>query len=389
MEDILKKIYYSPETGFTGAYKLWRLAKKENKKISKKFVQKWLGKQEVYQTSKKNSGKLGSFIPYYPLHEFQIDLIYLDNKHLNKASYGLVAIDAFSKKATIKLIKKKNAEEVVKAMREVLGTLGKPEMVYADEGSEFNNEEFKKLMEENNIELVLTLRHATIAERFNRTIKELLYKYLQSTNSKTITNVLPKILNNYNNSYHKTIGMAPNEVTEENVDQVYENILKKSVIKFREKIVPGDRVRVMLKKKSFEKGYQPKFSKEIYKVKAIEGKYYVIDGLQRKYLRAFIEKVGEVEKNPIPADLVGTLEGRLKDQSLRPVINNEKKEKLEKEREEQSIAKTKKPRQVKSKYQSLPAPPPKVDQRITALVDTLPPQSESQKINNLISNFFF
>ena len=57
-------------------------------------------------------------------------------------------------------------------------------------------------MSDNNIEIIFTLGHAPMVERFNRTLKELLNKYLQSTNSKTITNVLPKILNNYNSSYH-------------------------------------------------------------------------------------------------------------------------------------------------------------------------------------------
>ena len=42
-----------------------------------------------------------------------IDLIYLENKHLNKASYGLVCIDIFSKKGDVELMKKKTAKETV------------------------------------------------------------------------------------------------------------------------------------------------------------------------------------------------------------------------------------------------------------------------------------
>ena len=56
-------------------------------------------------------------------------------------------------------------------------------------------------MKENKIEVIFSLTHAPMVERLNRTIKELLEKYLQATGTKTITNVLPKIIKNYNNSY--------------------------------------------------------------------------------------------------------------------------------------------------------------------------------------------
>ncbi len=97
-----------------------------------------------------------------------------------------------------------------------------------------------------------------MVERLNRTIKEMLYKYLQSTGTKTITNVLPKIVKNYNNSYHTTIKMAPNEVNESNIDEVYHNILSKATIKIREPLNVGDRVRVQLKTEIFPKRVQTK-----------------------------------------------------------------------------------------------------------------------------------
>jgi len=405
MEELLRKIYYSPETGFTGVEKLLNAARKVDSTITRKNVKSFLDKQEIHQTTKKTSGKLGSFIPHHPLQEFQIDLIYLENKHLNKASYGLVAIDAFSKRATVKLLKSKTAEAVVQAMQEVFEELGVPESIYADEGSEFNNELFKELMDKHKIELILTLRHATIAERFNRTIKELMYKYLQSTNTKTITNVLPQILKNYNNSFHKTIGMAPNEVSAENRDEVYQNIRNKGYIKIREEIKPGDRVRVLLKRKGFEKGYKPKFSKTVYTVAAKDGKYYSITGLNRKYLRAFIEKVGEVQKNPIPAELSGTLEGHLKAIGKLPVDPDSVaiKQILEEEREKEPLSKTRSRRfPIRTDLQPT-IPLSNQTQKITDLLSGFQPQenqlakdiyssvqkSESEKISDLLSGFLF
>jgi len=185
-------------------------------------------------------------------------------------------------------------------MEKLIKRMGTPEIIFSDEGSEFDNAEFRKLLSKYKIDQVMTLGHATIVERFNRTIKELLYKYLLSTNTKTITVVLPKILNNYNNSYHRSIGMSPNDVNEETQEQAFENILSHATKKIRETISVGDSVRVRLKRKSFDKGYKPKYSKQIYKVDRIDGRFYIIHGLNRKYLRAYIEKVGDIEKNVDP-----------------------------------------------------------------------------------------
>ncbi len=259
-EEIIREVYYDPLTGFSGVNKTFQILKKQGHKISRQEIQKFIKKQQISQINKKNVGKSGSFIPPHPLYEFQIDLIYLENTNLNKASYGLVCIDTFTKKGDVELIMRKSAPEVTNAMKEILKRMGIPKYIYCDEGTEFNNEEFLNLMKENNIEVIFSLTHAPMVERLNRTIKELLEKYLQTTNTKTITKVLPKIIENYNNSYHSKIKMAPNEVNKNNQMEVY-NIVAKATIKIREPIKVGDKVRVQLKKKSFQQGYKPKFSK--------------------------------------------------------------------------------------------------------------------------------
>jgi transposase InsO family protein len=76
--------------------------------------------------------------------------------------------------------------------------MGTPEIIYCDEGSEFTNHKFKELMKDNNIQIIYTLTHAPVVERFNRTLKMMLEKYMQVSKSKTIINVLPKIIKNYN-----------------------------------------------------------------------------------------------------------------------------------------------------------------------------------------------
>jgi len=49
-------------------------------------------------------------------------------------------------------------------------------------------------------------------ERFNRTIKGMIMQYQAANNSHRYLDVLPKILKNYNNTYHTTIKSTPTEV---------------------------------------------------------------------------------------------------------------------------------------------------------------------------------
>jgi transposase InsO family protein len=328
---LIRKAYYDPNEGFVGATKLFRRMRARGEKVSLKEVQNFLAKQEVYQVNRKNNRRQTSFVPRYPLHEFQIDLIYLEHKHLNEASYGLCCIDAFTKKADIELMKRKTKGQTVDAMIAILERMGVPTIIYCDEGSEFTNHEFKKLCKELGIKLVFTIRHAPIVERFNRTIKEMIYKYLQSTNTKTITNVLKKLLNNYNNSYHSTIGMAPNQVNENTQHMVQLKLIHNLNISKKDALKVGDRVRVQVKPQSFVKGYKPKFSKEVYSVTEKGEGFYLTTKDKRPYFRANLQKVESYEINPEKPDLEGTREGHLKSMRRRRAsqLDDESEEEVE------------------------------------------------------------
>jgi hypothetical protein len=340
-DDVIRVAYYNPEKGFVGIEKLYRKLKPQG--VSREDIRKFLKKQEVYQVNKKNNKKMASFIPRYPLQEFQIDLIYLDDKHLNKASYGLCCIDAFSKKADVQLMKRKTKEETVDGMMDCMRALGVPEMIYCDEGSEFNNAPFKKMCKELDIKLVFTIRHAPIVERFNRTIKEMLHKYLQSTGTKTIVNVLPKIVRNYNNSYHSIIGMAPNEVNEDTMHIAQINLIRKlHRVPYVEYKV-GDRVRVQVKPKSFVKGYRPKYSKTIYEITKKGDGWYGTSKDNRQYLKSNLQLVDESEINPELPDLEGTREGHLREIRNRPREEFESAAQIEEEPQRRRSARERKP----------------------------------------------
>ena len=313
-EQILREVYYNPATGFTGATKLYKQVKGQG--ITMNQVRSFLGKQDIVQSTRKPNAK-GSFIPQHKLHEIQMDLIYIKNPHLNKASYALTAIDIFTKKATAVLMKKKTEGEAVRAMKMVFKTLGVPKMLYSDRGSEFDNTLFKRLTDHHKISHIWTHTHAAFVERFNRTLKTLLFKYLESTGTKTITNVLPLILKNYNNSEHTTTEVNPNEAhsNDSTHDKVFANITKRAKVVKRPTLQAGDEVRTVNQTTNLQKRFENRFSTEVSGVQSEEVKektrIFKVLGQKHPYLRAHVRKVGERQSNPNKGLLKGTEEGRL------------------------------------------------------------------------------
>ena len=53
---------------------------------------------------------------------------------------------------------------------------------------------------------------SVVAERFIRTLKTKIYKYMTSVSKNVYINKLDDIVNEYNNTYHRTIKMRPVDV---------------------------------------------------------------------------------------------------------------------------------------------------------------------------------
>ena len=68
------------------------------------------------------------------------------------------------------------------------------------------------LLAKNNIEIYSTENEekSSVAERWNRTIKEKMYKMFTMQNNTVYIDILPKILASYYNSKNRSISMTPN-----------------------------------------------------------------------------------------------------------------------------------------------------------------------------------
>ena len=134
----------------------------------------------------------------------------------------LCVIDIFSKYAWVVPLKDKKGISIVNAFQKILDDSNrKPNKIWVDKGSEFYNSSFKKWLKDNDIEMYSIHNEgiSVVPERFIRTLKTKIYKYMTSISKHVYIDKLDDIVNEYNNTYHRTIKMKPADVKDHtNID---------------------------------------------------------------------------------------------------------------------------------------------------------------------------
>ena len=130
---------------------------------------------------------------------------------------------------------------------------------------------------------------SVVTERFISTLKSKIFKYMTSISKNVYIDKLDDIVNEYNNTYNRTIKIRPIDVE----DNTYINI-GNEVNDKDPKFKIGDYVRISKYKSVFGKGYTPNWSEEIFvikKVKNIVPWTYIINDLNgEKSIGTFYEK---------------------------------------------------------------------------------------------------
>lgn len=277
MDDILKSIYYDPAqwASFSSVQQLYRAAKHINPKFTLRAVKRWLQAQNVYTLHKPLKKrfvrrKTISKGLYYQMQMDLVDLSSIKSKNKNMR-YLLTAIDIFNRKAFAVPLKTKQGVEVVKALKQIFLNYPKVKFIQTDEGKEFLNQHVKTYLKENNMSLFTTSSDtkSSIVERFNRTLKNRMFKYFTAYNTLNYLSVLDNILNAYNNNLHRSIGTSPNKVNTRNEQRVWDFQYKQYLQKYGTKKYQydkGDIVRITKYRKEFRKGYLPTYQEEYFKV---------------------------------------------------------------------------------------------------------------------------
>ena len=185
--------------------------------------------------------------------------------------FWLCLVDVFSKKAWVQPLRSKKAPDVVAAFEKVFDrTIRRPRVIRSDKGGEFKNKSLREFLKKHNIDYFTSQNeeiHASIAERFIRTIKSKAYRYFHHNRTDRYVEVLEKLVSSYNDTYHRSIGMSPNKVTKTQEPEIWSRLYGASPLSSQKyKFNIGDQVRIADQHAAFKKGYEGGWSEDVFKI---------------------------------------------------------------------------------------------------------------------------
>ena len=179
---------------------------------------------------------------YYPTNK--TDVYHIDNiwslDILDLEDYGpennrgyryvLVILHNFSKFGWTVALKNKNAQTIKDSFENILiSSKRRPNLLESDRGKEFYNNMFQDFLNKNNIKLYSRKSSygAVFAERFDRTIRDLLKKPVFEKGDGNWIDVLPKITKQYNNRIHSSTKLTPIQASlKKNEGYVYKKFIR-------------------------------------------------------------------------------------------------------------------------------------------------------------------
>ena len=311
MEELLREVYYNPQTGFRSVDETLRQARALNNerqaraqrlrqpyvavKVDREDVKRFLESQEVRQQTARRRRE-GSYVATAAREEFECDLAEFGEGFGGGARYALVCVDVFSKKCAAAPMVDKRPQTTAAALRQCFSELGVPVRIYTDEGSEFQNSTVEPMLASLNVALVTTRGYANFVERMIRTLKERL-RIRHLTFGEPWDRLLPAVVKQYNDQAHAATRMAPKlAALDENNDLVRARLQKRAKPSRRPPLVVGDIVRIARPHTAGRRVRDVQFGAEAYPVQEIvyEGGVTRYRVNERLYLRHDLLKITDI-----------------------------------------------------------------------------------------------
>jgi len=288
----LKKLYET--SGFPSKPKLESLAKQKKINYTTNDLETIYKQSYVKELHAKPKKVIEHPIVTPNKHiELQMDLLYMGNFYKQNKNHGwiLIVIDIYTRVAWAVPLKNKSTEEVARGLKEIMNKMGfVPKMIDSDNGSEWKAE-VSQLMKDkgvvHNTNDVGDHNVLGIVDSFSRTLKNMIYKSMTFTNDTTWLDKLDGFMDAYNDMVHSNLcGLSPNQAETNTTGAVLkcqanrsrEATKKEKAHKFK----VGDKVRFLLAKGAFDKGYEIKWSRDVYSVEKIANWKYLVDGKYRR-----------------------------------------------------------------------------------------------------------
>ena len=349
--DYLKNIYEDLDhtAAYSGTDKLYKYVKKKNDRtdITKKDVLNFIRDQKAYQYH----GYVPRKFVRRPIKVSMqgviigsdlCDLTENIAKHNKGYRYILVLIDLFSRKVDLTPLKNKSGGTVAKALDTFFENSSYSySHLFADEGGEYINGAAQKIYDKYNIVRYNIFNRRfknSIAERYIRDLKSVLYKYFTQNNTYKFLDILPKVEKLHNSSPHTGLGGETpynvhkltdlDKIKEQEIIQLkqkiknYGNISRneiRSLHRIDRAFTVGSHVRILLNdaEKIFGKSYEKIFSDEIFIIRKVDKKLpisYWLSDLKNRNIKGvvyhkelkkiklpeenYVEKVVKTRKNP-------------------------------------------------------------------------------------------
>lgn len=311
---------------------------------------------ESYQVLK-HPTKYKYFIPIFDLDDdsYQIDLMFIPELKKQNHGYDIIftAIEITTRMAYAIPMKKKDEETMSDVMIKFIKLSGCKKLT-SDAGSEFKNKTIKEILQKNGVKHKIyksndnQKRGLSLIERFNRTLRGYIVKYIQVSGQLNYVDALQDLVYNYNHTYNTSIHGSPFDVyrspqkkfyiRNERVKQAMDNI-KKDQRNFK----IGDYVRVLQPVEQFGKE-TTYFSKEIYRIRTKNAFTYTLEDEQGKlhpfkYRPFQLQKVNKViiprensdiDKHYKQARREHKIDRKLRQEDLLPAIEGKRERKEKK-----------------------------------------------------------
>ena len=275
--EVLSRIYHDPKDpgSLGGVDRLLRRARQlQAPGATRNNVVKFLRSEQAYTLNKPGRRRFARNHTYVAGIDAQWQADLADMQGLAKQNGGmrylLTVIDVFSKFAWAIPVHSKDAKAITAAFEQLLTTANPrhPRRLQTDKGKEFVNSNFQALMKRHIIQHFASESEQTAAvvERVNRTIKTRIWTYLSDRCTVRWVDVIQDLVDAYNNSRHRSIGMAPADVEKKDENRLWVRLFGDGDTYLKPQIPQGAMLRVSSHKTIFDTGYMPNWTKEHFTV---------------------------------------------------------------------------------------------------------------------------
>ena len=258
-------------------------------KLSKAFIVDALEHVDAYTLHReyKRPKVYNPFYAYIRRKTFQADLITIGNlRHANDGVVYLnLIIDTFSRKIWIIPQKDKTGKATsdgLEAWLEAIEDDSDPnKQLLTDNGKEYLNQQCKRLFQRFDVthQTTMNIVKASLAERANKSIQVLLYKYLTDKGEERYIDALPALVKSYNNRPHRSLGGHTPNFADKKKNELFirglhaQNYAKRHKLGGRKpKLAVGDKVRVKTYGtgiSTVRRAYLQQFKGELFTVRSV------------------------------------------------------------------------------------------------------------------------